>query len=309
MRAVEWGTLAFDYPQPGGARGNPSFAALRLTEPLRLQRNAITLTAATSRKSAGLREDVMRTRMAIAALILGWLNLAAPPAARADEIALMTTGAVEQIMKGLIPAFEKASGHAVSMSVFGTGPAVVKIKEGTFADLILLGPDALNELTAAGRVDASSIAPVFHSRIGLAVRAGAKKPDISTDAALRQVLLDAKSIGYSIGPSGEHFSKVIIEKLGIAEALRPKMTNIRAPVGVGVARGEVEIGIHQIAELMPIAGIDIVGDLPADLNKTIVYATGLTTTVKHPDAAKALAKFLSLPEAAPVIRKNGMNPA
>lgn len=252
----------------------------------------------------------MRTRMAIAALIIGWLNVVAPPAARADEIALMTTGAVEQIMKGLIPAFEKASGHAVSMSVFGTGPAVAKIKEGTFADLILLGPDALNELAAAGKVDASSITPVFHSRIGLAVRARAKKPDISTDAALRQVLLDAKSIGYSIGPSGEHFSKVIIEKLGIAEALRPKMTNIRgAPVGVGVARGEVEIGIHQIAELMPIAGIDVVGDLPVDLNKTIVYATGLTTTVKHPDAAKALVKFLSLPEAAPVIQKNGMNPA
>lgn len=252
----------------------------------------------------------MRIGMPVAALMFGWLNVVAPPPARADEIALMTTGAVEQIMKGLIPAFERASGHTVSMSIFGTGPAVAKIKEGTFADLILLGPDALNELAAAGKLDASSITPVFHSRIGLAVRAGAKKPDISTDAALRQALLDAKSIGYSIGPSGEHFSKVIIEKLGIAEALRPKMTNIRgAPVGVGVARGEVEIGIHQIAELMPIAGIDIVGDLPADLNKTIVYATGLTTVIKHPDAAKALAKFLELPEAAPVIQKNGMNPA
>jgi molybdate transport system substrate-binding protein len=88
------------------------------------------------------------------------------------------------------------------------------------------------------------------------------------------------------------------------------MTNIRgAPVGVGVARGEVEIGIHQIAELMPIAGIDIVGDLPADLNKTIIYATGLTTMVKHPQAAAALVRFLTLPGSAPVIQKNGMNPA
>src|SRR5437588_575967 len=84
---------------------------------------------------------------------------------------------------------------------------------------------------------------------------------------IKKALLDAKSIGYSIGPSGEYFSKVVVVKLGIADQLKPKMTNVRGgPVGMGVARGEVEIGIHQIAELMPIAGIDIVGDLPAELN-------------------------------------------
>jgi molybdate transport system substrate-binding protein len=252
----------------------------------------------------------MRTWSAIVAgATLGCLSVANAGAGRADEVELMTTGAVEQIMKGLIPSFERASGHKVVMSVYGTGPAVAKIKEGTFADLILLGPDALAELAAAGKVDAGTVTPVFNSRIGLAVRAGAKRPDISSDEALKQALLDAKSIGFSIGPSGEHFSKVIIVKLGIADQLRPKMTNIRgAPVGAGVARGEVEVGIHQIAELLPIAGIDIVGDLPADLNKTIVYATGLTTMVKHPDAANALVKYVSLPSSVPVIQQNGMNP-
>ena len=252
----------------------------------------------------------MRPWLTIAAAgMLGCLSVATTATARADEVELVTTGAVEHIMKGLIPSFERATGHKVSMSVYGTGPAVAKIKDGTFADLILLGPDALAELAAAGKVDAGTITPVFHSRIGLAVRAGAKKPDIGTDAALKQALLDAKSIGYSIGPSGEHFSKVVIMKLGIADQLRPKMTNIRgAPVGTGVAKGDVEIGIHQIAELLPIAGIDIVGDLPADLNKTIVYATGLTTMVKHPDTANALVKYLSLPGSVPVIQKNGMNP-
>jgi len=253
----------------------------------------------------------MRTWLTIAAAgMLGCLSVAMKAPARADEVELMTTGAVEQIMKGLIPSFEHATGHKVSMSVYGTGPALAKIKDGTFADLILLGPDALGELAAAGKVNAGTITPVFRSRIGLAVRAGAKKPDIGTDEALKQALLAAKSIGYSIGPSGEHFSKVVIVKLGIADQLRPRMTNIRgAPVGTGVAKGEVEIGIHQIVELLPIAGIDIVGDLPADLNKTIVYATGLTTMVKHPDAANALVKYLSLPSSVPVIRKNGMNPA
>jgi molybdate transport system substrate-binding protein len=109
----------------------------------------------------------MRTCSTIAAAaMLAWLNFASTAPARADEVALMTTGAVEQIMKGLIPAFERASGHTVSMSVLGTGPAVAKIREGTFADLILLGPDALNELAGAGKVDAGSIAPVFRSASG-----------------------------------------------------------------------------------------------------------------------------------------------
>jgi len=253
----------------------------------------------------------MRIELKIAAATAACLGiLMAGTAARSAEIALMTTGAVEQIMKGLIPAFEQASGHKVTMTVLGTGPAVAEDQGGTFADLILLGPDALNELAAAGKVDTGTITPAFKSRIGFAVRAGAKKPDIGTAEGLKKALLDAQSIGYSIGPSGEHFSKVVVVKLGIADELRPKMANVRGgPVGMGVARGEVEIGIHQIAELMPIPGIDIVGDLPADLNKTIVYATGLTTMVKQPDPARELVKYLSLPSSVPVIRKNGMDPA
>jgi molybdate transport system substrate-binding protein len=236
--------------------------------------------------------------------------LIAGTAVKAAEIALMTTAAVEQIMLGLIPPFEQASGHKVTMSVFGTGLAVDKIKDGAFADLILLGPDALHELAAAGKVNAGTIAPAFNSRIGLAVRAGAKKPDIATADALKKTLLGAKSIGHSIGPSGEHFSKVILVRLGIADQLKSKVTVVRGmPVAAAVAKGDVEIGIHQIAELMPIPGIDIVGVLPADLNKTIVYATGLTTMAKQPDAASALVKYLSLPSSAPVIRKNGMDPA
>ena len=254
----------------------------------------------------------MRTwsKIVSAAIAGGFGVLIAATSVQAAEVVLMTTGAVEQIMRGLIPSFERASGHKVSMAVLGTGGAVAKIKEGTFADLILLGPDPLNELAAAGKVERGTIMPAFNSRIGLAVRAGAKKPDISTAEALKKALLDAKSIGYSTGPSGEHFSKVIIVKLGIAEAVRPKMANVRGgPVGMGVARGEVEVGIHQIAELMPIAGIDIVGDLPAELNKTIIYGTALTTMAKQPEAAKALVNYLSLPASVPVIRKNGMDPA
>jgi molybdate transport system substrate-binding protein len=246
-----------------------------------------------------------------AAMTAGCLGVTiAGTAVKAAEIALMTTAAVEQIMKGLIPSFERASGHKVNMTVLGTGPAVAKIIEGTFADLILLGPPALNDLAKAGKVDTGTIAPAFRSRIGLAVKAGAPKPDITTPDALKTALLAAKSIGFSIGPSGEHFSKVVVVKLGIADELRPRMKNVRGmPVGMGAAKGEVEIAIHQIAELMPVAGIDIVGDLPAELNITIIYATALTTMTKQPEAAKALIQYLHQQSSVPVIKKNGMDPA
>jgi molybdate transport system substrate-binding protein len=246
-----------------------------------------------------------------AAMTAGCLGVTiAGTAVKAAEIALMTTAAVEQIMKGLIPSFERASGHKVNMTVLGTGPAVAKIIEGTFADLILLGPPALNDLAKAGKVDTGTIAPAFRSRIGLAVKAGAPKPDITTPDALKTALLAAKSIGFSIGPSGEHFSKVVVVKLGIADELRPRMKNVRGmPVGMGAAKGEVEIAIHQIAELMPVAGIDIVGDLPAELNITIIYATALTTMAKQPEAAKALIQYLHQQSSVPVIKKNGMDPA
>ena len=253
----------------------------------------------------------MRPSTIVVAVAASCLNTAiAADAARAAEISLMTTGAVEHILRDLAAPFERTTGHKVTMTVLGTGPAVARIKEGTFADMILLGPPALNELAAAGKVDASTIAPAFHSRIGLAVRSGAKKPDISTSAALKQTLLDAKSIAYSIGPSGEHFSKIVVAKLGIADQLKAKMSNVPGtPPGARVAKGEVEVGIHQPAELMPIQGIDIVGDLPAELNITIVYATALTPMAKQADAARQFVKFITEPSAASAVQKNGMVPA
>jgi len=253
----------------------------------------------------------MRPWSIVVAVAASCLNTAIPfEAARSAEISLMTTGAVEYILRDLIPPFERTTGHKVTMTVLGTGPAVAKIKEGTFADLILLGPPALNDLAKADKADPNTIAPAFHSRIGLAVRSGAKKPDISTSAALKQTLLDAKSIAYSIGPSGEHFSKIVVAKLGIADQLKAKMSNVPGtPPGARVAKGEVEIGIHQPAELMPIQGIDIVGDLPAELNITIVYATALTPMAKQADAARQFVKFITEAPAAAAVQKNGMVPA
>jgi hypothetical protein len=149
-------------------------------------------------------EETMRawSKIATTAAATCLSTVVAAATVNAAEVVLMTTGAVEQIMRDLIPSFERATGHRVTMTVLGTGGAVAAIKEGKFADLILLGPDALNELAAAGKVDPATIRPAFNSRIGLTVRAGAWKPDIGTLEALKNTLLDGKSIGYSIGPSG-----------------------------------------------------------------------------------------------------------
>ena len=243
-----------------------------------------------------------------AAGLLG-LSMAAT-ATRAAEINLVTTNAVEAILHGLVPDFERATGHTVKMSVYGTGLAVSKVKDGAeMPDLVLLGPDALGDLAKAGKVVGATIAPAFRSRIGLAVRAGAPRPDIGTSDAFKATLLRAKSIGHSIGPSGEYFSGVLIGKLGIADALKPKITVVRGkPVAAAVASGEVEVGIHQVAELMQVEGIDIIGAIPAELQTVITYSTGLASAAKQPDAAKALVRFLTAAGAAAVVRKNGMDP-
>jgi molybdate transport system substrate-binding protein len=252
----------------------------------------------------------MWTKIA-ASLTAVYLGLAGAGPADAAEIALVTTNAVEQILRDLIPAFERSTGHTVRMSVYGTGLAVAKVKHGSETpDLVLLSPTALGDLAKTGKVTAGTIMDAFRSRVGLAVRAGAPHPDIGTTDAFKATLLGAKTIGHSIGPSGEYFSTELIQRLGIAEALKPKITVVRGrPVAAAVAAGEVEIGIHQIAELMQVGGIDIVGPLPADLQKTLIYATGLATAAKQPEAAKALVKFLSTEAAVPAIKKNGMDPA
>jgi len=246
-----------------------------------------------------------------ASLVALYFGLAGPWPVSAAEIALVTTNAVEQILRDLVPAFERSSGNTVRMSVYGTGLAVAKVKDGSeMPDLVLLSPTALGDLAKAGKVTAGTITDAFRSRVGLAVRAGAPKPDISTAEAFKATLLNAKTIGHSIGPSGEYFSTELIQRLGIADALKPKITVVRGrPVAAAVAAGEVEIGIHQIAELMQVGGIDIVGPLPADLQTTIIYATGLATAAKQPEAARALVKFLSTEAAVPAIKKNGMDPA
>ena len=168
---------------------------------------------------------------------------------------------------------------------------------------------ALAELMKQGKVQAGSRVDLVESRIGMAVKAGAPKPDIGTVDALKRTLLNAKSIAYSDSASGVYLSTELFPKLGIADQIRGKSKKIEAdPVGEAVARGEIEIGFQQISELRPVKGIDIVGPLPPGAQKVTIFAAGIPTTSKHPEAAKALMRWLASPAAYPVIKESGLDP-
>ena len=172
----------------------------------------------------------------------------------------------------------------------------------------MAGP-ALDGLIKQGKIVAGSRVDLVKSGVGVAVRAGAPRPDISSGEALKRTLLAAKSVGYSQGPSGVYIEG-LFQRLGIADALKPKskQTQPGNPVGVLIARGEAEIGFQQISELLPIAGIDYLGPLPPDIQHVTVFAAGLHAGAKEAEAAKALVKFLTAPAAVPVIKKHGLEP-
>ncbi len=208
-----------------------------------------------------------------------------------------------------IPAFERASGHKVTVT-FQSGVNVsARMREGAVADVVITAAPALDELVKDGKVVAGSRVDFVRARVGVAVRAGAPKPDISTSEAFKSALLAAKSIGYSRGPSGIHFESVL-RRLGIADQVKPKLVQPELGVRVGalVAKGEAEIGVQQINELLPLPGIDFVGPLPNELQTVLVYSTGLPATARQQELAKALVKFLTSEAALPVFKTLGMEP-
>jgi molybdate transport system substrate-binding protein len=172
----------------------------------------------------------------------------------------------------------------------------------------MAGP-ALDELIKQGKVVAGSRVDLARSIIGMAVRAGAPKPDISSVDALKRTLLQAKSIAYSASASGTYLSTELFPRLGIADQIKGKSKRIESErVGDVVARGDAEIGFQQVSELLPIRGIDYVGPLPPEVQQVTVFSAGVAAGAKEPDAGRALIKFLASPVAAPAIRKSGLEP-
>jgi molybdate transport system substrate-binding protein len=234
------------------------------------------------------------------------------PQANKDEIKVVTSGAFTAAYLELLPEYERAS-HDKLVTEFGpsmgtTHNAIpVRLGRGEAIDVVIMAAPALDDLTKQGKIRADSRVDLVQSKIGMAVKAGAPKPDISTLDALKLTLLAAKSIAYSDSASGVYLSTELFPKLGIGDQIKSKCRKIEAdPVGGVVASGEVEIGFQQISELRPVKGIDIVGELPPGAQRVIVFAAAIPTTSKHPEAAKALIQWLASPANYTLIQKTGL---
>jgi molybdate transport system substrate-binding protein len=229
--------------------------------------------------------------------------------AQAAEIKVLGTPAVREFYAELVPQFEQATGHKVTTVWAGTVDVMKRIGGGEAVDLVIMARKSLDELTRQGKIVADSRVDVAKSGVGVAVRAGAPKPDISSGEAVKKALLAAKSIAYSSGPSGVYVAG-LVQRMGIADEIKAKMKQIPPGEAVGelVARGDAEIGFHQISELLPIKGIDIVGPLPPDIQEITVFSAGIHAGAMQADGAKALAAFLTAPAAAAAIKKHGMDP-
>src|SRR5579863_2669918 len=257
-----------------------------------------------------LRRKLVAARMlaAVCALLIAAIG------ARADEIHVVTSGGFTAAYLELVPEYESAT-HNKLITEFGpsmgtTHNAIpVRLDRGEAIDVVILAVPALEELIKEGKVRAGSRVDLVQSKIGMAVKAGAPHPDISTLEALKRTLLAAKSIAYSDSASGVYLSTELFPKLGIADQIKSKSRMIPAdPVGGVVASGEFEIGFQQISELRPVKGIDIVGELPPGAQRVTVFSAGIPVTSKQPEAAKALIQYLASPARLPVIEKTGLEP-
>ena len=234
---------------------------------------------------------------------------------RGTEVKVVTSGAFTAAYLELVPEYERAT-HNKLATEFGpsmgtTHNAIpVRLERGEPIDVVIMAAPALADLIKQGKVRPYSRVDLVQSKIGMAVKAGAPKPDISTLDALKHTLLEAKSIAYSDSASGVYLSTELFPKLGIADQIKGKSRKIEAdPVGGVVATGEFEIGFQQISELRPVKGIDIVGELPPGAQRVTVFSAGIPVTSKHPGAAKALIQWLASPAAYPAIKKSGLEPA
>jgi molybdate transport system substrate-binding protein len=229
--------------------------------------------------------------------------------AHASEIKMMASIAVKEVVLELIPAFEKSCGHKVTTIWGGTEAITKRLSGGEVVDVVLIAAPNIDRLISEGRLAAGSRADVAKSGIGVAVRVGLPKPDISSGEAVKKAVLAAKSVAYSSGPSGFYLAD-LFKKMGIADQIKDKLKQTPSGFQVGeiVARGEADLGFQQVSELLRLKGIDYLGPLPADIQHVTVFSAGLHTSAMAPEAAEALIKFLTGPEADPIVRKNGMDP-
>jgi molybdate transport system substrate-binding protein len=230
-------------------------------------------------------------------------------AASADELKVLSSNGTSAIVRAIGAEFGRRTGHTVITKIDVAVLLQKDIEAGEAFDLAILTRAVVDELAQKGAIDAGTRTDVARSGIGVAARAGAKKPNIGTVDAFRRTFLDTRSVAYTtVGGSGIHFVKML-ERLGIADAVRAKAkTQPGGTVGELVARGEAELAVQQVSELLPVEGIELVGPFPPELQLITLFTGGVSVHARHPDAAQALLRFFAAPVALDVIRAKGMEP-
>jgi molybdate transport system substrate-binding protein len=254
------------------------------------------------------------TRLVDRIAVIAIMVLAQASLACAGELKVFSTIGVQGAVEQLLPQFEKASGDKVNMTWATAAMLVKRIEGGDMADMYILTRAGIGALAKEGKVAAGSETTLASSGIVVAVKAGAPRPDISTPEAFKQTLLNAKSIAYSDpaagGASGVYFAK-LLDRLGIAAQMAPK-TKHPPPGGNSanlVVSGEAQLAVQQKPEIMYVRGVDVVGDLPGNLNNITVFAAGVAADSKNADAAKAFIKMLQSPDAKAVFKAKGLDPS
>ena len=256
----------------------------------------------------------MRQGFVMRALVLAAVLIVAGPAQAADIDALITT-AMKAVIDELVPSFERDTGHTVRVSYGPSGGVARRFIGGEPADVIVIDSGALDDLIRQGKVlpDPTAIAS---TGIGICVRKGAPRPDVSTPEALKRTLLAAKSIAHTApaggGITAAHIMK-LFERLGIAAEVTPKVKlaagGPNGRVSVLVSSGEAEIGLQQVSELMSNPDVDVIGMLPAELQQITTYAAGITASAKNADAGNALIKAMTAPSTAAIYKAKGLDPS
>ena len=242
---------------------------------------------------------------------LGFAVMCAPiAAANAGEIKVISSVGVRAALEELKPQFERATQHKLTIA-FGTAvPLKRQIEAGETFDVVILTPALVEDLVKQGKVAPGTKRDVAKAGIGVAARAGAPRPDISTAEAFKRALINAKSIVYSKeGQSGTSMAR-LIDRLGIAAEMKPKtvLETRSGHTAVAVVEGKAELGFTIISEILPVSGAELVGPLPAELQSYVVFTAGISPNARDAEAARALINFFTAPAALPVLKAKGMEP-
>jgi len=223
------------------------------------------------------------------------------------DLKILSGGAMQSLMAEAVPLFERNTGRKVAVDMGLTSTLRKAIANGAAFDIAVLPRPDIDALAHDGKIAAGTAADIARSAIGVAVRAGAPKPDISTVDAFKRAVLHAGSVTYSDGPSGLYIAG-LMQRLGLAGAIKTKTRLTTGPVAELLAQGEAEIGIQQIVAILPVKGADLVGPLPSELQNIITYAAGVSARSANLEAARAFIAFMATPDVTRIIRAKGMEP-